>query len=200
MAVDRAGLVREWRLQLDANLYRIGRPHDDADGCDELLGRHVQFVRHVDRPQGAHRFEDWDDHPRLRALHDKSRGRVGAGPAAEFQMSGEIPETVMLRAFVRVLLAQGFLIVSSSGGSAQSHLSPAELAALAQHPAVSAAIEACSGDRWRLCGGVIPGGGRIVRCLAANEEHVSQRCQRAMAEVRETIAEASGYAPERPSK
>ncbi|MFM9940547.1 MAG: hypothetical protein ACKVP7_13770 [Hyphomicrobiaceae bacterium] len=50
----------------------------------------------------------------------------------------------------------------------------------ASNPAVRAAIDTCTGDAKKLCSGVLPGGGRIVRCLAANEASLTEACRTAM--------------------
>jgi hypothetical protein len=44
------------------------------------------------------------------------------------------------------------------------------------------AILACSGDYFRLCPGVRPGGGRIIVCLNSQAEKLSQPCFQALAE------------------
>jgi hypothetical protein len=67
--------------------------------------------------------------------------------------------------------------------------------AVTQSPAVNAAITACGGDRWRVCPAVIPGGGRIVRCLAANADSLSPQCRSAMLKARDTIFVARGAPP-----
>jgi hypothetical protein len=47
-------------------------------------------------------------------------------------------------------------------------------------PEVRAAIYACMADQSRLCPDVVPGNGRIVRCLAAQGAHLSVGCAAAM--------------------
>jgi len=43
-------------------------------------------------------------------------------------------------------------------------------------------LSACIGDYQRLCPGVVPGGGRIMTCLNAQAEKLSQACFQALAE------------------
>jgi len=45
-------------------------------------------------------------------------------------------------------------------------------------------LRACSADRYRLCGDVPPGGGRILMCLAENAANVSPGCASALAAAR----------------
>jgi hypothetical protein len=67
-----------------------------------------------------------------------------------------------------------------------------------QQPAVQAAVRACTADRDRLCATVAPGGGRIVRCLAANTGQLSPNCLAAMELARDTLVAAGlAFAPPR---
>lgn len=50
----------------------------------------------------------------------------------------------------------------------------------ANNPAVRAAAAACSVDIQKFCPTVLPGGGRIVRCLVANRDGVSEVCRAAI--------------------
>jgi hypothetical protein len=43
-------------------------------------------------------------------------------------------------------------------------------------------LSACIGDYQRLCPGVLPGGGRIMTCLNAQADKLSQACFQALAE------------------
>src|SRR2546430_632680 len=47
-------------------------------------------------------------------------------------------------------------------------------------PEVRAAVNACMADQSRLCADVVPGNGRIVRCLAGQGGRLSQTCASAM--------------------
>ncbi len=46
----------------------------------------------------------------------------------------------------------------------------------ATNPAVRAAAAACGPDIRKFCVGVVPGGGRIVRCLVENQSGLSPSC------------------------
>ncbi|MEC9367533.1 MAG: cysteine rich repeat-containing protein [Pseudomonadota bacterium] len=54
----------------------------------------------------------------------------------------------------------------------------------ASHPAVQAAFAVCNGDVARFCSGVRPGGGRILRCLDANDAGLTPGCRAGLAEAR----------------
>jgi Cysteine rich repeat len=43
--------------------------------------------------------------------------------------------------------------------------------------ALKEAHQACEDDITMFCGGVQPGGGRIVECLKANKSHLSRKCK-----------------------
>ncbi len=94
----------------------------------------------------------------------------------------------------RIHAISAFLILSTLTASAAlgQYLPPAATAPLpAQYdiPAVRAARNACLADVLRLCPEVTPGGGRIVRCLAAQRERVSPICRDAIM----TAKAAIGY-------
>jgi hypothetical protein len=55
------------------------------------------------------------------------------------------------------------------------------------------AAAACSADRYRFCGGVAAGGGRIARCLAANEDRLTRDCRIAMHEAWRTYTAESHH-------
>jgi hypothetical protein len=47
-----------------------------------------------------------------------------------------------------------------------------------------AILRMCVEEARGLCGGVLPGGGRIISCLARNTSQLSPQCRAAMAEAR----------------
>jgi hypothetical protein len=55
----------------------------------------------------------------------------------------------------------------------------------------------CRGDYDRLCGGVTPGGGRILACSQGHASQLSALCMQAMprAEARKNLAIAGGVMP-----
>ena len=69
----------------------------------------------------------------------------------------------MMKTFV--LMAAALALMSSSAVFAQT----------AQERA------ACQGDFKKLCPGVMPGGGRVLDCLAKHKEKVSEACQKVLA-------------------
>ena len=65
-----------------------------------------------------------------------------------------------------------------------------DIQAAMRQPAVQAAMRACAADRDRLCASVIPGNGRIVRCLAAQPAQLSPTCKSAMEQARDNLVAA----------
>jgi hypothetical protein len=53
--------------------------------------------------------------------------------------------------------------------------------------AMLAARDACRVDAERLCSQVIPGGGRIIRCLMAQRDKLTPRCREAMSAARDAL-------------
>jgi hypothetical protein len=57
-------------------------------------------------------------------------------------------------------------------------------------PEVRIAINACMADQSRLCSDVVPGQGRLVRCLAAQGGRLSQTCASAMQKASDALIAA----------
>jgi hypothetical protein len=53
--------------------------------------------------------------------------------------------------------------------------------------AMLAARDACMMDAQRFCSDVVPGGGRIIRCLMAQRDAVSRHCREAMSAARDAL-------------
>lgn len=72
--------------------------------------------------------------------------------------------------FAMTLLA---LLVSQPGGAQPD-------------PALSQAVRAaCTADIRSLCAGVLPGGGRVVRCMRDKRDSLSEGCRDALAAARQ---------------
>ena len=65
-----------------------------------------------------------------------------------------------------------------------------KLQKLQRVPEVRVAINACMADQSRLCPDVVPGQGRIVRCLAAQGGRLSQTCASAMQKASDALVAA----------
>jgi predicted transcriptional regulator len=78
------------------------------------------------------------------------------------------------------------LLAASRDAGAQT----VDIQAAMRQPAVRAAMRACAADRDRLCASVIPGNGRIVRCLAAQPAQLSPTCKSAMEQARDNLVAA----------
>lgn len=84
-----------------------------------------------------------------------------------------------------VAAASGGAAPAASGGSAATAAAPAAAAAAAgivlrplrPREELFVARSACGADVRSLCGGVAPGGGRIVQCLASNAASLSPACK-----------------------
>lgn len=74
--------------------------------------------------------------------------------------------------------------VALAQAASDQPLTKAQIEAIAGNPKARAALAVCKGDRARLCGSVMPGGGRILRCFADNAQSLSQPCRDAIIAVR----------------
>ncbi|MBX9924979.1 MAG: cysteine rich repeat-containing protein [Hyphomicrobiaceae bacterium] len=78
---------------------------------------------------------------------------------------------------VRSTIAGLVLAAISAAVLAAAPAHAQQLPPQANHPAVKEAAAVCATDIQKHCAGVVPGGGRIVRCLAANEQSVTPDCK-----------------------
>lgn len=78
--------------------------------------------------------------------------------------------------------------VALAQAASDKTLTQAQIQALAGNPKVRAALAVCKDDRTRLCGSVMPGGGRILRCFSEKAESLSQPCRDAIIAVRDSTA------------
>jgi hypothetical protein len=97
---------------------------------------------------------------------------------------------MLTRFFPLVLL----IFIALAGSAFAQAIPKPPLAAPALVQEVSAARDACRHDARRLCRFVLPGGGRIVRCLGAQMDVLSPGCYDAMASLREAIHVCRGDA------
>jgi len=85
-----------------------------------------------------------------------------------------------LRSLMAALLLTPLLAVTATAGGNDRYgtpVPPPHLPPAASHPAVVEAAGLCMADIKRYCHGIAPGGGRIIRCLAANHEDLHPECR-----------------------
>jgi hypothetical protein len=81
---------------------------------------------------------------------------------------------------------QAVAVIGGGGTAAAPHPAPAAGGGMvAQGDAMEIFREECGPDVRRVCRGVLPGGGRVIACLAENREQLSPGCRSAIMELRE---------------
>jgi hypothetical protein len=84
-------------------------------------------------------------------------------------------------------------IVAASAGLSIATAAMAQQAgteSLRRMPEIRAAVNACMSDSARLCADVVPGQGRIVRCLARQPDQLSTACAAAMQKASDALIAA----------
>jgi hypothetical protein len=89
-----------------------------------------------------------------------------------------------------ILFRSSFACLAFVGAASSAAAQSLDTQALRKNPAVQAAITTCQADAKKLCSGVIPGGGRIYRCLANQPDNVSPNCKAAIAIAQQSLVEA----------
>jgi hypothetical protein len=89
-----------------------------------------------------------------------------------------------------VAVALTLIAAATSFADAQDKQQDRHLERLQWVPEMRAAIDACMADRDRLCGNIVPGNGRIVRCLASQGDRLSVACANAMQKASDALIAA----------
>lgn len=82
------------------------------------------------------------------------------------------------------------LAIAAAAASVLSWAAPAQ----AQVPGEGEVLAACLEDAGRLCFGVLPGGGRVLKCIIAHQKQASPGCQGALREEAEKRQAAAAKA------
>jgi hypothetical protein len=88
----------------------------------------------------------------------------------------------------RTFVLTGLIALPFAAFAQSAELSRSQALALMRNPVIAAVVDACRGDRARLCADVTRGGGRILRCLAAQAPAVSPKCKSALVQARNALA------------
>lgn len=75
------------------------------------------------------------------------------------------------------MIARSMFAAAALAAIFESAAMAQQLPPQANHPAVKEAASVCAPDISKYCSGVMPGGGRIVRCLASNEANITPDCK-----------------------
>jgi Cysteine rich repeat len=80
-----------------------------------------------------------------------------------------------VKAFLCAALAAVSISLARAGESPAFQAQP-----LLLMPEIQAAKASCAADIEKFCASIVPGGGRIARCLAANRKEVASACIESM--------------------
>ena len=72
------------------------------------------------------------------------------------------------------------MVLAPNLALAQAPYPPSQPAPDVNYSVLRAARDACIADAVRLCPGVMPGGGRIILCLASQADQLSEGCRTAI--------------------
>jgi uncharacterized protein GlcG (DUF336 family) len=98
-------------------------------------------------------------------------------------MEQSMKTSIAPKIVVRLVVA--IAMTTSAAMAQQNYVVP-----LRRMPEIRTAVSACMSDSARLCANVVPGQGRIVRCLAQQPDQLSTACATAMQKASDALITA----------
>lgn len=95
-------------------------------------------------------------------------------------------------------LSASLLLLGLFGQTSVAFAQNVDIRTLQRTPSVQTALVACAADRERLCSGVMPGGGRIVNCLAQRVRELTPACHAALQNAQSALTQAGVVPPPPP--